>query len=197
MKLERILASAVLVLPVACGDGSATTSGATMVGELGCDSAACGGDPVGEWEIAGACIDAELDFASDDCPGATGSISGFQFAGSITFADDGTGTNNVMSDITIRANFPGECLMGASCEALEGALRGDDEDMNAVSCSGSSSCSCTARLVSDEATAFTWSTSGNTITIDGQSSDYCVQGDTAVVRTDTGEGTVSVLLARQ
>jgi hypothetical protein len=161
---------------VGCGGGGAAAPHCAQVEP-------CGGDVVGTWKFAGACINnaavsAEL---AAVCPGASINVSSLSVSGSITFNSDLTysGSSVTMAE-TATESIPLSCTGQASCAALSMSSNG----MTAT-CSGTSVCTCrvTASASGTAAgglgSAGTYSTYGTTLTLQSSSTttgSYCVQG---------------------
>ena len=92
----------------------------------------CGGDVVGNWTIAGACVDPDaitnddVESVKDPCPTLTYKTS-YQASGSASF----TSTNYIFAiqqTVTATIDVPASCLtaFGLSCSDLNGILQHDD-----------------------------------------------------------------------
>lgn len=179
--------------------------------------AACGGDVVGIWNVAGACSSADGLGGGDFCPGATADTSGVSITGKLTYRADMTYETSMTFSGQASMTLPASCLMMggvtitcASLEAqLKGALTGEpDSIFEKVTCTGSSSCTCTvAYKPSTQMEAGKYSTSGNVLstTPTGDSfadkADYCVKGTELDLasdsQTDMGMAGRSYIVARK
>jgi len=150
----------------------------------------CGGDVVGTWTVKNVCATGSGAGLIEDCPGATTSFEGIKGSGTITFTANMTTMENINLTGSMKMTLPASCLMGATCAqidtALKAALTSDPEaPFSAVSCSGSSGCTCTMTFKnSNLMETGTYSISGNRITDgDGEAQEYCVSGKTMNMRT--------------
>jgi hypothetical protein len=165
---------------VSCGDdGNGSCSAFTP----------CGGDVVATWTIKDMCVTGGGAGAIEECPGATATFEGVKGSGTIAFNANMTTTENVAITGSMKMNVPGSCLMGGTCAQLDAALKaaflGDsDAAFSAVSCSGSSSCSCNVTFKGTPSTEMgTYTISGNKIIDeDGEEQEYCVSGKTLSMR---------------
>jgi hypothetical protein len=161
------------------------------VGGLSCNTAPCGGDPVGAWTIGATCITGIPTI--DACPEAD-----------IRVAVDQTGTVDVSADMTysvevtssgfIRTTFPASCLEGVIADCA------DIGDGVELTCTGDATVECSCEQILDETAteSGTWSVSGNQINLDDGTDvtigDYCVDGDAMSVRTGDADGLAFELL---
>src|SRR4029079_1100914 len=104
-------------------------------GNLDCsDYSACGGNPVGEWTIADACIDGAPEPEFENCPDATAAIDDVVVHGTIDIQDDGSSATTIDTSATIVITVPMSCLQGGTCQDLAQAAgvpcsdHGDDCD---------------------------------------------------------------------
>ena len=174
-----------LALSAACGgddDGGAACE----------DFAACGGDPVGSWTIEESCISgAEFDPGIDGCPEATGSIDNFTISGSVDVEEGGTYTSNVTSSATVSFVIPVSCLGGQTCADLAAAAE--------VECVESGdNCECEDTNEQTDNTSGTWAASGNTLTLDEDPAEFCVDGNQMSVRpeVEAGAPVITLVLTR-
>jgi hypothetical protein len=168
-----------------CGSGGGGTCGTVQP---------CGGDATGTWKISTACISGdsvstELSQLTQVCPSATATLSDLTVTGTITFNADATYAEMLTESGTVHATVPASCLaqggLPLTCAQLPAliALASGMSGGPTVSCTGSSTCSCTARIpVMTTSTSGTWSRAGTSITLmaaDGteDGGPYCVQGD--------------------
>jgi hypothetical protein len=168
----RILWLCMAVLGVGCGDDDG--------GGLDCSAfTACGGDPVGSWNILGVCLGPDPDFIPG-CDGETATTN-VSTTGTVTVTASNYMTS-VTSSGTINLTVPGSCLPTGvtSCEQLNGADQ---------TCTGNvaSSCACTGTVDSTDMEEGTYTTSGGMLTLmptggTPETLEYCVQGNTFRVR---------------
>jgi hypothetical protein len=154
----------------------------------------CGGDVVGTWTIKSMCVTGGGAGAIEDCPSATTTFEGIKGSGTITFNANMTTTENVAISGSMRMNIPSSCLMGATCAQVDAGLKATlldpDAPFSAVSCSGSSTCSCNVTFKGTSTMEMdTYTISGNKITDgDGDAQDYCVSGKTLNMRSSMSMG---------
>jgi hypothetical protein len=169
---------------LSCGDDDASCPAFT----------ACGGDVVGTWSIKNTCVSGGGTGLVEDCPGATTSVEGLKATGTITFNANMTTTENVAISGSMKMNLPASCLMGATCAQLDAVLKASlsepDAPFSAVSCSGSSGCTCSVTFKGTaEMEMDTYRLSGNKIIDgDGEEQEYCVSGTTMNVRSTMSMG---------
>ena len=189
-------------------DESSTTSGGTVSASIthftlfvirfngaavDCSFTACGGNPVGTWTLAGACVDAAA-LGLDNCPTASIDVSA---TGTIDIKSDMTYTVDFTLGASIAATIPMSCLpQGATCSALNG---------NSTSCTSSGSncmCTITDNTPNHSTDSGTWSTSGNDLTVTKTGGGtptvnaYCVNGNSLkiqLIQTDNNKTTTIVL----
>jgi hypothetical protein len=154
----------------------------------------CGGDPTGTWKLSTACFSdestsTELAQLTQLCPTATATLSDVSATGTIAFRADATYTEMLTESATVHATVPPSCLVRGgvtlTCAQLPAliALLSGLSGGPVVSCTGSSTCSCTSRVTAITAnTSGTWSHAGTSITLtaaDGteDGGPYCVQGN--------------------
>ena len=159
------------------GDTGDTGGGDTAVNaDLTCTSAACGGNPVGDWTITEACYSAEW-FSVEDCAGWEARLTNVQVTGGMSVSDDGRYTAELATiDWSGELVIPAACLDTATC-----AEKGDDT----TTCldDGSGGCLCTGSNSFAGLTAEgDWSADGVALTLDADvgdpaTSDYCADAD--------------------
>jgi hypothetical protein len=171
---------------LSCGDDDATCAAFTP----------CGGDVVGTWSIKNTCVTGGGGGGFvEDCPGATTSVDGLKATGTITFNANMTTTENVAISGAMKMNLPASCLMGLSCAQVDAALKAavlsdPDAPFSAVSCSGSSGCTCSVTFKGTAVMEMdTYRISGNKlIDGDGEEQEYCVSGTTLNMRSTMSMG---------
>ena len=131
-----------------------------------CSFAACGGDPVGEWDVS-FCLDDEP-LEDDDCPDARFDVS-VDIDGSWSFRDDMTHEAMVTTTLSMDATIPQSCQQGRPCEEDEECVTEGD------------SCRCRFTLEDPDTVSGTWTASGTSLTFESEDGDastpYCVDGD--------------------
>jgi hypothetical protein len=176
----RISVVGVLAIPlsiVGCGSGAAAPHCAQVE--------PCGGDVVGSWSFAGACVNnaaASVTLAAI-CPGASISVSSLAVSGSITFNSDLSYSGpSVSVSETATESVPLSCTGQASCAAL-----GTSSNGMTATCSGTTVCTCRVSSSASGTAAGalgssgTYSISDTTLALQSSSStstmgSYCVQG---------------------
>lgn len=171
-----------------------------------CMFSTCGGDLVGSWTIASACILSGEESISE-CPSAEVTLELDQ-DGTVEFEAGGDYSTSFMNNgATMTAVLPASCMgeyeNPASCTALGTHL----SEGTVVTCTGDVAVSCTCTMVFDgdeapDTESGTYTTDGNTVTLtpSGENEtpetlDYCVEGNTLTVQsTEDGEDpTISVI----
>lgn len=192
---------------LACGGGSSTSSS--------CGSfTACGGSVVGTWKISNLCMgQADAGVSNGDasaCSGTPTNVSA-TYGGTLTFASDGTYTVSLTTAGSASFTYSSSCLssMGMTCTQIDSLLKslGTSDAGVSGSCASASSggCACSETLnstMSPETGNYT--TSGSTITMQSSTStststtadlsDYCVQGNTLMIRASSTTSGQSALL---
>lgn len=104
----------------------------------------CGGDPTGTWTVLGGCV-TPAGLQSFECSGATIQLTTLSFAGVLTLTN---AMDYVATDFTEDRgevdSTPLVCLSPiTSCAEYEQALKSPINELSSVSCTGSTTCSCT------------------------------------------------------
>jgi hypothetical protein len=139
---------------------------------VSCSFSACGGDPVGDWHFVGACAEGG---AIASCPDATFDYGDLDISGDVSIKADMSYSSNITISGTVGLHAPSSCLpTGATCDAISNGTT--------VCAEAGDGCDCTSPLADASTASGTWSTSGNSITLqaDGATPDtaeYCVQGN--------------------
>jgi hypothetical protein len=168
----------------------------------------CGGDIVGNWTIAGACVDPDaitnedVESVKDLCPTLTYKTS-YQASGSASFTAANY-TFDINQTVTATIDVPQSCLTAFSltCTDLDGILQsmvGGGADAPTVSCSGSNGCTCILSAPADITESGTYTTDGNMLYTTpagggtGEVSPYCVDGSTlhVIQMNDDNSGVLS------
>jgi hypothetical protein len=165
--------------------------------DLACDDDACGGDPIGSWQIVDSCLDFQID-PPETCPTATVTVDA-SFTGTASFDADGTfdRTVNLSGDSTM--TFPASCLEGATCAQIEAQVQPNFPDITCAD-AAAGACACTYSIEQDQSDSGTWEVSGSTLTTTGtdgepEAAEFCVSGDTFLLRLDTGDGFSFAIIA--
>jgi hypothetical protein len=140
----------------------------------------CGGSVVGTWNVKDYCVQGKV--AVDGCPTAAFTFENVGATGTMTFNADMTGTATIAVTGGMKLTLPQTCTMGATCAAVDTALK-DDLAMDAqapfssVVCTGAADCTCIYTFKSESSTdGGSYSTSGSILTQGTDQSDYCVSG---------------------
>lgn len=187
--MGRVVVSVAAVVVAVASSGCGSDGGGKDVnvgGPTGCGQVApCGGDLTGTWMLTTACITADglrETVSASGCPGISVEVSELNTIGKVTFSADGTYSTDGLSAQTLATvSLPVACAIGGSCQAEEESLQ-SDETVESGTCSGTSTCVCTAREVqTDSGATGTFSISGTTVTLDGggllgEGGSYCVEG---------------------
>jgi hypothetical protein len=180
-----VLSAALAPALLSCGgDGALASCGKV---------AACGGDVVGNYTIAGACVNnSALNMnVGLDCPGATALASGVSASGSASFNADLTYTMTQTLTASVTEMIPASCLtqngLTLTCtqvdQLLQTLIQMEPGTFQSAHCSGNTSCTCSFVLAPQMMTeSGTYVAAGTTLTLtasDGSSSSgsYCVQGN--------------------
>ncbi len=148
---------------------------------------------------------------SMNCAGLTSQAKDVAMTGNVAYNADKTYQASITVTGKVIVSIPASCLkQGAitlTCDQVRQSLEANAADggYKSVSCSGSSSCSCTMTLIPQlQETSGTYSTSGGTLTQTEtggrpEDSSYCVKGSTLTLSPDsaTSEVSGSVLLSKQ
>lgn len=175
-------------------------------GPVDCSYAECGGDLVGTWAIASACIDDGKDAGASNnpfgsaCPDAVYDVS-IDATGTATFGSDKSFDLVLMGTPSITVKIPSTCLSNGAlpfpdCATLAAAL----DKKGGVTCMGDTStgCDCTGQGGSgtNQHETGTYSVDGNTFittentdaggTKTGDPTSFCVSGNTLKVKGSDG-----------
>lgn len=135
-----------------------------------CDTsfAACGGDPVGTWEAEAFCLEGSSE-PVDGCPEATVEEEIIP-EGTLDILADGTYTVSLSISYRSTVRYPLDCLPdGMSCE---------DADSEGNCAEEAGVCVCTSTEPgSPSEDSGTWDASGTTLTMDGDSTEFCATAD--------------------
>jgi hypothetical protein len=174
----------------------------------------CGGDVVGDWTIAGACVDPDA-ITNDDiesvktlCPTLTYKTS-YKASGSASF----TSTNyiyDIQQTVTAIIDVPASCLknFNLTCADVDMLLEqqvGSGADAPTVNCSGSGGCTCILSAPANIAESGTYTTDGNSLYTTPTGSDaaeatpFCVDGSTlhVIQMNDEGSDVVSDIIGKK
>ncbi len=192
-----------------CSLAALACSSGTEEGGLGgpnkCGKVApCGGDLVGNWHIAGACVDSEavtnqdIEDVKAACPDLTYETS-YAASGTAVFNAANTYSLDLQLTVTATAHIPAACLQGLSCSALNALFQYETGGTTGatISCTGSSSCTCVISAPQTTSEDGTYTTSGTTLTTTPGSGGsaaqpYCVDGSTLHI-ISLGEDATTIL----
>jgi hypothetical protein len=180
------------------------------------DFEACGGDPEGEWTLEAMYSDVDTDllgmsmlgtrFASEpSCAGAVHTVERipegvYRFGPGSQYRVDGTLTYDIELTVT------GDCFTALSpadnpgvqaCEALEFSFPSQQVGSAANCVFTEDACECsvsTTKTVIDEVGTFR--VEGETLTLNGQDTEFCVDGDSLQIRRDVSDRSILVVLSR-
>lgn len=174
------------------------TAGADTVGE--CETTEpCGGDAVGDWTIATACIPDFNFTAPEECPTATAAVSNLALPGTVSINADGTyllTTEGMSMDLTL--HIPASCIEGLTCADLGTYMEADCVD-------ATDGCDCTSQQSGEGDTETgTWVAADTTVTLtnaDGEveTVDYCADSDEmwlSITPEEQGAPAFSLLLTK-
>lgn len=145
------------------------------------DPAPCGGDLVGTWNIESNC--GFEDFPNPlegKCAGSVFTLEVVGQSGSITFAGDGTYTEDV--DVQVQAVIELDPMMcfGVDCATFEGILQADDPGASCTSMMGTCTCTFPPEPAGGP-TMGTYVVMGDSVVLDDGTDvtelQYCVMGD--------------------
>jgi hypothetical protein len=176
-----------ILLLVGCGDGhGGSCEGFAAANQASCHSfTACGGNPQGTWNYAGACgVSATNPFAGV-CPEATWSVGDPDYTGTVKFNADTSWAYDLSGSQSACFSLPASCLKNTnitSCQDLQTALQSAMSPNGTVmaSCGGStsSSCACTFTISQTLHQTGTWQVSGSNVLVTTQSgpstNPFCV-----------------------
>lgn len=176
------------------------TAGADTVAE--CETTEpCGGDAVGDWTIATACIPDFAFQAPEECPTATASVSNLSLPGTVSINADGSyllTTEGMSMDLTI--HIPRSCIGDLTCTDLATYMEADCADA-----SDGDGCDCASQQSGEPDTETgTWTSEGTTVTLtnaDGEveTVDYCADSDEmwlSITPEEEGAPAFSLLLTK-
>lgn len=143
--------------------------------------AACGGDPKGLWNVTGGCVSEKIfDAAKQQCPNLAVSNVKFQARGNV----NATATNIARQlEVKFTAAFavPPECKngnpVGTTCKDAETALK--FAGLATAACKDNAAMGCDCDVTNDlgENTSDPYTVSGNTLTANARTFDFCVTGN--------------------
>lgn len=143
---------------------------------------ACGGDPVGNWQVVETC-NPSSPLRESMCDGGVVSFeqTGLEVQGSLSIGADGAATLSTSSRETREIVVPDACG-GTDCAALEDDYGNPGAGSARAQCTSSDgACRCSVELVIPRTSAsVTWTVSNSTLTLEGSGLsfpfEYCRQG---------------------
>lgn len=134
--------------------------------------AACGGTLAGSYDYSGGCVDDVFAQARKSCAGLDTTGAKVSVKGTLHFAN-GLLTRNASSTISGSVVVPATCASG-QCALAQQLLK---NQFDSVTCTGTSSCTCTINDTASTSNATTYTVSGSTVTTgDGDTYSFCVEG---------------------
>jgi hypothetical protein len=182
----RRLALAVLMLGLLGGCSSSNNNGGGG-GPAVCNNfMACGGNIVGTWNVTNACgpgttFTQKGFLMGCDASSITATITGA--SGMLTFNADMSYMTSLTQTLNSMATIPKSCLTaGASCSALETALKQQMGVTSATCTDDGTNCNCAIGQTATPMESGTYTTSGSMLTTTAtggtaQSVQYCVSGN--------------------
>ena len=201
MKQTMAIGMALLLSVLGCGgggddDGDSNGDGSALPPYSGSFSP-CGGDVVGQWQITETAVNESVIRPLRSCPDATATWTRFQFAGTLAFGADGTVVSTGTIDQGMQWEVPAACVASTCADFAAGVTGSMQEDLEpgdtgSFVCSDTGSgCSCELSVSYGEQTdTDTYAVAGSRLTItepegDVAEYDFCVTGDTLVMRDET------------
>jgi hypothetical protein len=193
---------------VALGTGCSSSKGSPAT----CNSVSsgCGGNIVGTWTFTSECFTGDVTTAaSQDCAGASGSVSSIQVSGTATFNSDGSYSLSLNQTVDETDSIPSSCLtqdnVTLTCAELQqvfSGLSGDGGTGGTCTTSGSG-CNCAFSIANSDVESGTYTTSGSTLTTTPTansgasmgSGSYCVNGNTLTYVPSSTTGVLGQLTA--
>ena len=165
---------------ILCALAAATALTACGDEDIDCSFEACGGDPVGSWNIDGACSPSTGGI-DEDCPDAT-LVQSVSYSGTWNFEADMTYRVDGQALQTVQGSFPRTCLgQIASCEDLA--------DSGLTCRTAGDRCECNSVSSQPLDLTGTWTSSGSTLSLDGASWTYCRTAGSLTMRSSSNQQT--------
>jgi len=162
-----------------------------------CSFDACGGDPIGEWNVSSDSVCPEP-LRDPDCPEAT-LEQNVDSTGTVTLAEDGTFTMQVSYSGELVLRVPLSCIDGTSC------ADGDVPELD-LTCAedGADSCRCVFAVDNQDTEDGVWERADDNILalLEENATDvvvageYCVRGDELVIRDQASSKPYTWILRR-
>lgn len=170
---------------------------------------ACGGDVKGYWTVSGGCLSDDFlaDFKQGACAGVKESDVVINASGSFDVADT-TMDRKLTLQLTAKVEIPQACIdslitiPGANtCAGVEAGLKSPllsgVPSFDSVTCTDvTDGCACDVSVKEEDEAEDNYTVSGNTITADVRTFDYCVDGTKAKLQETSGSIPVIVDLTR-
>jgi hypothetical protein len=181
------------------------------------DFEACGGDPEGAWTIEAMYSDVDTEmlgmsllsmhFAEEpSCAGAVHDVGlipegTYHFGPGSQYRVDGTLSYNVELTVTgdcFTALSPADAPSADACAEFESIFQSQASKAAATCGFAKNACECsvsTTKTVIDDVGTFR--VEGDTLTLNGQATEFCVDGDRLEIRRDVSDRSVLVVLSKQ
>jgi hypothetical protein len=145
---------------------------------------ACGGDVVGTWDVAGGCVEVDIEMGIMRCPGAMVTSRTGRARGRVIFGSDGIARRVADSEVEIAIFIPALCAMFVSCETIESMLA---MSVTEASCTteATGDCNCTGRQITHIDNTDAYTIEGNEIVGTTRRWEYCIAGDSLSYRDST------------
>lgn len=152
---------------------------------------ACGGSPVGSWEIDNVCTDVDIEGQiAAFCAGTTVTRLDIRTSGTVVYTET-TYSTDLSGFAEVDLTVPSSLCTILGCEAIAGQIESNLPDSQATCASGAEgACDCTARLTLSvvESGTYVLNSESGLITYDnGDTYHYCVENGVLTQR-EFGEG---------
>lgn len=204
--MREWIAVACLCAGLGCGDSkTADMSGGGMCGAF----SACGGDPVGTWDVESMCFEdlSAFSIGAIDEPACSDFLRSIDARpmGSLELRGDGTGTQQVSLQIDFEVTFTRDCIgalggmaSDAQCSALEGEFTSQSELAFAGCQLRNGGCDCVlTSTVMQLASMGSFEVRGSQLVDGGSATDFCVRSDRLTLREVTPMGAGQVVYKRR
>ena len=174
---------------------SASERGDTGGSKVDCSFQSCGGELVGQWRIAGGCVDDPSVSSLEGCPDSR-IVLNAEFSGTLSFAADGTYTLSTTLGGTRDYSVPSACSAASNCEAVGQAIT--------ASCAATaSSCECSSVVESSSSRSTgSYTTNDDKLVLtrddgepEAEQSEYCATPSSLKLQLRDSSGKVTLLLA--
>ena len=175
------------IVLMVCAVGAVTLAALAGCSSGGCENTApCGGDIVGTWQVTTGCGSASPSPLNGDCPAATALVSTYLYRNTISYRADMTYSLAGIASADVYVRVPTECLAsGETCADVEQQLSTEPDFVSIGCMSHDWGCDCQRHQVAEETTeagTFTVTASGLLTEVRAGAPprlmDYCVRGNT-------------------